>query len=524
MGVLVNPYWHLTGSNTAIGAQLGDEPAGLALDFLALLALVRGHTTNFLGDPNALLTYASPSAKLITNGLGLLESGTTLRCDHDPATLDSSTSSLTSLGVGTGIPIQMSVVTTGAVTYVAGQVVRITDAADVTKWMVGTVVSWTAGTSTLVVNVYASTGYISGSSWKVIVSLGLLVEEQRTNLFQQSDNFVSGTWGKDSGITVTSNAATGPNGAVSADRISSDGTGTGRVFQISTGLPASTSHVISFILKMETARYVNIATGGTRFTGNSNHDRLNIFDLQTGTITNNPGNNTLSIDNLGGGWFSCNVGVTTDADAGTDQGSPYIKLTSSPTSLVAVSGSVLAWVGQFEAGAFRSSPIITAGSQVTRAADNISLLVSAFSFTGVADTFVFEYIRRHAGGANWIAVELAAATRGNALFQITENGTGTINHSVRAASFALVANATKTFAINTVFRSATRLKQDDFAFSLDGAAVTTDASGTWPASPMSKLQIGAASGSSAHMNGHVRKLALVARGQTNTELPMKSAA
>lgn len=69
-------------------ALLGNEREGLALDFLNLRAYVRDRDTTanfFLGDPNSLLTYSSPSTKWIVNKSGLLVSGTTLRTEYDGA-------------------------------------------------------------------------------------------------------------------------------------------------------------------------------------------------------------------------------------------------------------------------------------------------------------------------------------------------------------------------------------------------------------------------------------------------------
>lgn len=70
-------------------SQLGNEREGLAIDFVAMRAYVRDRSTPanfFLGGPNDLLTYASPSAKNIFNNAGTLVSGSTLRTEYDPET------------------------------------------------------------------------------------------------------------------------------------------------------------------------------------------------------------------------------------------------------------------------------------------------------------------------------------------------------------------------------------------------------------------------------------------------------
>lgn len=68
-------------------ALLGNEPRGAAFDFINMQAYVRDRVTpanNFLGDPNALLTYTSPASKTVFDATGACVAGTTLRCDRDP--------------------------------------------------------------------------------------------------------------------------------------------------------------------------------------------------------------------------------------------------------------------------------------------------------------------------------------------------------------------------------------------------------------------------------------------------------
>lgn len=174
---------------------------GLKLDFLKDAATVVDYTTpanDYSGGANSLLTYTAPSTKWIWNALGVLTSGTTLRCNHDPATKDTSSTPLTRRDVN--FKVRREITTTGAVTYVAGQHVRITLSTDITKWMLGRVVSYDTGE--LVVDVYASSGYVSGDDWTIIVALGVLIEERRTNLLLNSASLST------QNVTVTATAHT----------------------------------------------------------------------------------------------------------------------------------------------------------------------------------------------------------------------------------------------------------------------------------------------------------------------------
>lgn len=188
------------GAHSPAGYLLGNEPSGFAVDFVAMDCLARSGPSPYSGDPNGKLTYTAPSTKWITNRHGLLASGTTLRCDHDASTLDTSASSDNSLGVGNGALVRKTLTTSGAVTYVAGQDIVASDASDITKWMAGRVVSYAGGS--LVVDFRAASGYFTCSSWKIIVALGLLVEEQRTNLLLNSASLAT------QNVTVTAAAHT----------------------------------------------------------------------------------------------------------------------------------------------------------------------------------------------------------------------------------------------------------------------------------------------------------------------------
>lgn len=71
-------------------ALMGSEPDGVAIVFEDMSVLVRDTVTpanDFAGDPNAWLTYLSPSTKWIETEAGLLESGTTLRREYSAGSL-----------------------------------------------------------------------------------------------------------------------------------------------------------------------------------------------------------------------------------------------------------------------------------------------------------------------------------------------------------------------------------------------------------------------------------------------------
>lgn len=75
------------GGGSLAASLLAGQATGFAVSGQDVSAVVKGHTTNYNGSANDLLTYASPSAKWVYNKAGLLyASSGQLPRDYDPAT------------------------------------------------------------------------------------------------------------------------------------------------------------------------------------------------------------------------------------------------------------------------------------------------------------------------------------------------------------------------------------------------------------------------------------------------------
>lgn len=78
------------GRLSSAGRLIGNEPKGIAIDFLNMNMVCRNPAdpaSEFAGDPNSWLTYSSPSTKYVRSAAGVWEAGTTLRCHHEEITL-----------------------------------------------------------------------------------------------------------------------------------------------------------------------------------------------------------------------------------------------------------------------------------------------------------------------------------------------------------------------------------------------------------------------------------------------------
>jgi hypothetical protein len=215
-------------------------------------------------------------------------------------------------------------------------------------------------------------------------SLGLLMEEARTNLLQYSQDMTDATWGK-LNTTVTKETLAGPAGTVPYDKITL-GTFTGAYGGAGRDpISASPSvfYTASVYVKAGTCRYIGLTSRNYDSNGWGTY-----FDLQTGVVTQNRSSTTYSILSVGGGWYRLSIG----RDVGTGGSYPGFSIipltvaipTNGPSNNIQPeyngNGEYLyAWAPQYEAGAFPTSYIPTVASAVTRAADVATITGSNYT-------------------------------------------------------------------------------------------------------------------------------------------------
>jgi hypothetical protein len=338
-------------------------------------------------------------------------------------------------------------------------------------------------------------------------SLGLLVEEQRTNLLVRSEEFDNASWTK-TGATVTANTDVAPDGTTTADALVATSGVTSAHSAMGTfiGSAASLTFAASFFVKAGTNSNCGIELK-QRTAANVYIGRTNIyFDLSTGAYVNSttdgtaPTSVTYAITSVGNSWYRIQVIGTTSATAGYVQSTILV----GPSENWAGDGTtILVWGAQLEAGAFPTSYIPTTTAAVTRSADVASITGSAFSgFYNQSEGTVFAQANSPVASSVFAIDDGTASNRIIASFLNT-----TTSPSLRiVSSGADQANfSAGTITANAVFKQASAYKVDDFAATVNGGTVQVDTSGTVPTG-LSTVRIGANVAGVTIVNGPIRRL------------------
>lgn len=224
--------------------------------------------------------------------------------------------------------------------------------------------------------------------------LGILIEEQRTNLVPRSQEL--DIWWNTEDLTVTPNVLAAPDGTITADNISVDIGGTINSglaqFLVVVPVDAVSSYTGSVFLKKGSSdrAVLNVLTGG------------GTFQQELAEVHWNADGSIASVVNgfyapTGGGWYR--VWTSPLKNNGTNE---HIALRLYPHDIHSPTAGqdVYAWGAQLEVGAFPTSYIPTAGAQATRAADAASVQGNGWLAQNVG-TLIVEGSRPAAGGVGW---------------------------------------------------------------------------------------------------------------------------
>jgi hypothetical protein len=343
-------------------------------------------------------------------------------------------------------------------------------------------------------------------------SLGLLVEQQSTNLVTYSEQFDNAAWDKSS-VTVAANQAVAPDGTLTADALVENTGSVLPAIYVGTGisLTSGTAYTGSVYLKANGRNFVAVYFQTANFPDSG---RIAWFDLST-QATQFESGVTGTITSVGNNWYRCTITATADATGSTSPNALAVLITTALGVTSSYTGNgysgIYIWGAQLEATTFPTSYIPTVASQVTRAADSASMTGTNFSSwynqaqgTLYADGIVQtsgEYLYILSGSSPADTHELYKAST-------TLGGYTKIN-----ASFVSSLPVTATSNVNN--KIAYAYKTNDFACSVNNSTVITDTSGVLPT--VDAMNIGR-SILLDYANGTIKKIAYYPIRLTDTNL------
>jgi hypothetical protein len=329
----------------------------------------------------------------------------------------------------------------------------------------------------------------------------LLIEEQRTNLLLHSEGFDNDYWIK-SGSTITANTVVAPDGNLTGDKWVEDSGALSNQPRLRRDISTTGTHSATIYAKAGGRNWLRMQSV---FSSPSVW-----FNLATGTIGTVGSGLSASIQAVGNGWYRCTLikpsdtrfhCFISDADGSTEA------YTGDGTSGIFIYGA------QLEVGAFATSYIPSVASQVTRAADNASMIGNNFARwfnvnegTLYADAYMVTgaTVLGVSDGTTVNRIQVNMSTSSNQFFYIANNS----NQALFAEPFSV---------LNSFNKLAFAYKTDSFAGTVNAGTPGVDTSGS-VTGDLNRLQIGSRTGTAAFVNAPIKRIAYFNRRLANSEL------
>jgi hypothetical protein len=230
-----------------------------------------------------------------------------------------------------------------------------------------------------------------------VQSMGLLIEESRTNLLTYSEQLTNGVYTLTGCAVTTATGVLAPDGSTNVYKINANNGVTSRVAigqTITSTLIANVGVKFagSLFVKAAEAQYATLwfdggtAGAGYAVTEGPYYGSTNVIDLQTGLTATGAASTTTQIKKYPNGWLQLSIvgtSATTSAITKTlrlSVGGPN-GYNEDPTTGYVGTGTngIYVWGWQFEQGSFPTSYIPTTTSTVTRSEDRAVIDGSKFT-------------------------------------------------------------------------------------------------------------------------------------------------
>ena len=347
-----------------------------------------------------------------------------------------------------------------------------------------------------------------------LTRMGFLVEGSRTNLLLRSAEFDNASWQKNPGlpVTATANQATGPDGATSADLITTTaGAGYPYLRQAVTGVDGTT-YTYSVFVKYTNSDYIWFDFPTDSF--------LTTFRFSTATFTYVAAGITTSVVACQNGWYRIQLSRALNGTTSMFAGIGIADAAGNHTWTPAGTETVLVWGAQLEAATFPSSYIPTTSATVPRSADLavITGAAAAAIINNTEGTLFAEFA--FAGGDS----SFGSSARG--ILEMTD-GTSAEWHATynRAGAVGWISNdggvpqsgenVGATIAVGAATRIAYGYKLNDTRLAREGSLTSLDPACTMPT--CDRVQLGNLV-SNGWLYGHLRRVKVYRFRHTDAQL------
>ena len=351
----------------------------------------------------------------------------------------------------------------------------------------------------------------------------LLVEPQRTNLLQRSEEFDNAYWTKNN-ATVTANDAVAPDGYANADKLVEN---TNNTYH---GLRATITSSINpfsfsvFAKSFSGNRYLQL-----RMANDISGSISALFDLDIGTIivdtTLYGGGYSVSpskIISLGNGWYKCTVSGNKTDNVGNNNIEINLSSTISGTEIDPYTGDgtsgLFIWGAQLEVGSNATSYIPTTSAAVTRNADVISK-TGISSLIGQSEGTLYAEVdlSNLEDGNRVIAISDNTNFNRVAIFLKIESSTPRIE-AIAFAALSETARITSGTITEGVFKIAVGYANDNFALYINGTQIGEDLDCAMPACSAAYLGTREDATGTLIFNNRIKAAAILPARLTNAEL------
>lgn len=350
-----------------------------------------------------------------------------------------------------------------------------------------------------------------------LVSLGLLIEEQRTNLQTYSEQFDNAAWTK-TNSSITADTIVAPNNTLTGDTFFENTATSTHVITQAFSFVSGTTYTFSIYVKAAQRTALRFLFPAAAFTSNLTAN----FDISTGAWrTSSPSPSaglTLSATSVGNGWYRISAAATATASVST---TIFIYLLNSPSGTGNYTGDgtsgIYIWGAQLEAGAFPTSYIPTVASQVTRAADVASMTGANFSswYNPSESTIYIAFVRFGTTGTPY-PIGFTGGSSPTSAPRISLRTDTSMNIQTQGINSLSVAQwSSSSFSgspgFNVQARAVMAFADNNIGGCVNGNAVTQVSSGIVPTG-IDKLFI------SFQLNGHISKIAYYDTRVSNAQL------